>query len=99
MNTATSSRLDNSEFQAAYGALSNAVLQLQQQAKAYWLNEFRALGLVPEQDYNQLLQQHHALRKSHRQSQRQLKTFERQLEAQQRQIDALLTRERTEQNR
>ena len=77
------------QYQTTYGELTNATLSLQQQARQYWQDEYRSLGLVPHLDYDQLLQQHHRLRKSHKQSQRRLNQLEQQLEQQQRQISQL----------
>jgi len=62
--------LQRSDYQRLYGELTNASLRLQQLGRAFWREEYRQAGLVPQQDYDQLLQQHHQLRKELRHSRR-----------------------------
>ncbi|MEH6470594.1 MAG: poly(R)-hydroxyalkanoic acid synthase subunit PhaE [Halopseudomonas sp.] len=81
-------QLETSQYQQAYGSLGNTILTLQQQSRDYWKQEFRALGLVPNSDYLQLMQHHHKLRKSHKQSQRHINRLEQTLEHQQQQLTA-----------
>jgi len=60
--------LRDAGYQQLYGELTNSTLRLQQQGQAFWQEEYRQAGLVPQQDYDCLLQQQHATRKQLRQS-------------------------------
>lgn len=54
----------DSDYRHAYGELLNTSLALRQSAQAFiHAEDYRMLGLVPRQDYLELLQQHHRLRK------------------------------------
>lgn len=62
--------LQQPDYQRLYGDLINSGMRLQQLGQRFWQDEYRMAGLVPRQDYDQLLQQHHTLRKQLRRSQR-----------------------------
>lgn len=75
-------QLGRDEYQQAYGRLCNATIALQQQLRHYWQQEQRALGIVPFEDYDKLLRNHHQLRKDHKQSQRSIRQLQQTIEQQ-----------------
>lgn len=62
--------LQQPDYQQLYGGLINSGMRLQQLGQQFWQDEYRMAGLVPRQDYDQLLLLHHALRKQLRRSER-----------------------------
>lgn len=77
------------EYQHSYGRFTNATLSLQKQLRHYWQSEQRILGLVPYNDYDELLQSHHQLRKNHKKSLRKVEQLQHDSAQQQQRIDAL----------
>ncbi|RDE24462.1 hypothetical protein DV711_02415 [Motiliproteus coralliicola] len=84
-------KLEHQDYQSIYGELTNATLQMQCLIREYWQHEYRTFGLVPQQDYDQLLQQHHQLRKAHKKAERRQRKIEQQLFEQQHLLTQLQT--------
>ncbi|WP_421863653.1 poly(R)-hydroxyalkanoic acid synthase subunit PhaE [Motiliproteus sp.] len=84
-------KLEHQDYQRIYGELTNATLLMQCLIREYWQHEYRTFGLVPQQDYDQLLQQHHQLRKAHKKAERRQRKIEQQLLEQQHLLTQLQT--------
>nr|WP_246480253.1 poly(R)-hydroxyalkanoic acid synthase subunit PhaE [Motiliproteus sediminis] len=78
--------LQQRDYQQLYAELTNSSLRLIQLGRSYWQHEYRQLGLVPQRDYDDLLRNHHSLRKQLRRSEEQQQAISERLAQLERQV-------------